>query len=305
MKTSKVDFLRDLYLDWNERMAANPNMSIPDLRSLFDEWEKATLEPENVTYTSDEIAGLNAIWAIPIHCDKSKVMIFTHGGGFAVGSSSSHRKLAGHVANALKIPALVIDYRRTPEHPFPAQVEDTTEVYRELLTSGFKAKDIVMIGDSAGGNIAVASVLNFRDLELELPSCVIAFSPWLDMELSGSTIESNADTDALISPPIMKVMTGMFLGGDLSKATDPLANPLYADFKDFPPLYINASGDEVLLDDARRLYSRAKESGVNVTLSVVENMQHVFPFLAGREPEVDKELNRLSNWYENLPNNEA
>jgi epsilon-lactone hydrolase len=305
MKTSKVDFLRDLYLDWNERIAANPNMSIPDLRSLFDEWEKATLEPENVTYTSDEIAGINAIWAIPIGCDKSKVMIFTHGGGFAVGSSSSHRKLAGHVANTLNIPALVIDYRRTPEHPFPAQVEDTTEVYKELLTSGFKAKDIVMIGDSAGGNIAVASVLNFRELGFELPSCVIAFSPWLDMELCGSTIESNADTDALISPPIMKVMTGMFLGGDLSKATDPLANPLYADFKDFPPLYINASGAEVLLDDARRLYSRAKEYGVNVTLSVVDNMQHVFPFLAGREPEVDKELNRLSNWYENLPNNEA
>ena len=150
-------------------MAANPNMTIEDFRSLFDEWEKPTFEPEDVTYKTDTVGGVDVIWAYPIGCDKSKVLIYTHGGGFAVGSASSHRKLAGHMAKALGVSAVVLDYRRAPENPFPAQLEDAAAVYQALLASGIKAKDIGTIGDSAGGNLAVASVLKFRELGLELP----------------------------------------------------------------------------------------------------------------------------------------
>lgn len=294
------DFLRALYQDWSDRMAANPAMTMADMRCLFDEWEKPTLEPEDVTYKTDRIGGVDCIWAYPIGCDKSKVLIYTHGGGFAVGSSTSHRKLAGHVAKALGVSTLVLDYRRAPENPFPAQIEDVADVYRALLESGFKAKDIGAIGDSAGGNLAVASVLKFRELALELPGCVIAFSPWLDMELSGDTLESNASTDALVSRAILEGMRGMFIGEDTTKFKDPFANPLHADFKDFPPLYIIAGGAETLLDDSRRLYVRATEAGVQATLSVVEGMQHVFPFLAGRAPEADDEISKVATWYQAL-----
>ena len=151
-------------------------------------------------------------------------------------------------------PAVVLDYRRAPENPFPAQLEDAAAVYQALLASGIKAKDIGTIGDSAGGNLAVASVLKFRELGLELPGYVIAFSPWLDMELTGSTLESNADTTCLSLFHCLQGMIGMFIGEDSTKARDPLANPLHADYNGFPPLYINAGGDEVLLDDARRLH---------------------------------------------------
>lgn len=298
--SKEADFLRELYQEWSDRMNANPNMTIADFRSLFDEWEKPTLEPEGVTYKSDTLGGVDVIWAYPIGCDKSKVLIYTHGGGFAVGSSTSHRKLAGHMAKALGVSSVVLDYRRSPENPFPAQLEDCVSVYKALLDSGIKAKDIGTIGDSAGGNLAISSVLKFSELGLELPGCVIAFSPWLDMELTGKSLETNADTDALITVPLLEGMIDMYLAGDKSKARHPLANPLHADFKGFPPLYINAGGAEMLLDDAVRLYERAKEAGVRAELSVVEGMQHVFTFLAGRAPEADKEIQKIADWYRGL-----
>ncbi|MBB6446801.1 alpha/beta hydrolase [Bacillus benzoevorans] len=298
--SKEADFLRALYQDWSDRMVANPNMTIADFRSLFDEWEKPTLEPEGVTYKSDTVGGIDVVWAYPIGCDKSKVLIYTHGGGFAVGSSSSHRKLAGHMAKALGVSSIVLDYRRSPENPFPAQLEDAAAVYQALLASGIHAKDIGTIGDSAGGNLAVASVLKFRELGLELPGFVIAFSPWLDMELTGATLESNDATDALITVPLLQGMIAMFTGGDSTKVRDPLANPLHADFNGYPPLYINAGGAECLLDDARRLHDRALAAGVQATLSVVDGMQHVFPFLAGRAPEADKEIERIAAWYKTL-----
>jgi len=300
MPSKESDYLRALYKDWSGRMAANPAMPLADLRSLFDEWGKPAFEPEDVAYKTGKVGGVDAIWAFPAGCDKSKVLIYTHGGGFAVGSAGSHRKLAGPVAKALGVSSVVLNYRLAPENPFPAQLEDAVAVYKALLASGIKARDIGTIGDSAGGNLAVASVLKFRELGLELPGCVIAFSPWLDMELTGGTLERNGGADALVSSAILAAMRGMFIGDDIAKARDPLANPLHADFKGYPPLYINAGGAETLLDDARRLYARATAAGVKATLSVVDGMQHVFPCLAGRASEADEDIRKIAAWYRAL-----
>ncbi|HXI04838.1 MAG TPA: alpha/beta hydrolase [Bradyrhizobium sp.] len=299
MASIESDFLRALYQDWSDRMAANPDMTIPDLRALFDEWGKPTLEPEDVSYKSDTIGGVDGIWVYPSGCDKSKVMVYTHGGGFAVGSSTSHRKLAGHLAKTMGVSAFILDYRRAPEHLFPAQVEDAVSVYRALLDSGIRPEDLSTAGDSAGGNLAVSSVLKFRDLGLPLPSAVIAFSPWLDMELTGDTLATNEATDALVSKGILEAMRGMFLGENGDPA-NPLANPLKNDYAGYPPLYITAGAVETLLDDAVRLNDMAKAAGVNTTLSIVEGMQHVYPFLAGRAPEADEEVARIGTWYKAL-----
>jgi hypothetical protein len=114
-----AEFLNTLYQSWTERMAANPAMTISDLRGLFEEWHKPTLEPEGVTYRHEVLGGVDAIWATPLDADRSKVILYAHGGGFAVGSAASHRKLAGHLAKELSVTALAVDYRRAPEHPFP------------------------------------------------------------------------------------------------------------------------------------------------------------------------------------------
>jgi acetyl esterase/lipase len=294
--SSEADFLRALYQGWSDRMAANSAMGIADLRGLFDEWHQPTLEPEGVTYKSDTVAGVEAIWAMPVDADPKKVILYTHGGGFAVGSAASHRKLAGHLAKHLGVTAVVLDYRRAPEHPFPAQLEDATAVYRELLARGFTAQNITTSGDSAGGNLAIATVLKLRDDGVALPGAVIAFSPWLDMEHVGKTLQTNAATDALVSKAVLEAMSGMYLGEKGSR-TNPLANPLKASYTGFPRLYINAGALETLLDNASDLAGIAKAAGVDVTLSVVDGMQHVFPFLAGRAVEADNEMRRIAQWF--------
>ncbi|MBL4744641.1 MAG: alpha/beta hydrolase [Cycloclasticus sp.] len=299
MASTESNFLRDLYQSWTDRMTANPNMTLDDMRDVFDEWEKPTKEPEGVTYKSDNVGGVDVIWAIPVDADTNKVLIYTHGGGFVVGSSSSHRKLAGHVAKALGAISVILDYRLAPEAPFPAQIDDAVSVYKAILASGIQANNITTVGDSAGGNLAISSVLKFRELGLPLPGSVIAFSPWLDMELTGTTLDTNEATDALVKRPVLEAMSGMFLGEN-GAANDPLANPLHADFSHYPALYINAGSDETLLDDSRRLHAMASEAGVNSTLSVVEGMQHVFPFLAGRAEEADNEIKKIAAWYNNI-----
>lgn len=241
--SKEAEYLRQLYQNWTDRMTASPDLSIADLRSIFDEWGKAAFEPEDVCYRSDVVGGIAAIWALPRGADKSRVIIYTHGGGFAVGSADSHRKLTGHLAKALGVTALNLDYRRAPEHLFPSQIEDVVSVYKALLGSGFEPSRIITAGDSAGGNLAIASILKMRDLGLPLPGGVIAFSPWLDIALRGETIDTNAATDALVGRPILEGMVSMFLGGNASPL-DPLANPLENNFRNFPPLYINASRAE-------------------------------------------------------------
>lgn len=290
-------FLADLYANWSARMAANPNMTIEDFRSLFDEWHQPTLEPENVCYKSDSIAGTEGIWVLPQGADQKKVVIYTHGGGFAVGSAASHRKLAGHLAKALGVTAFVVDYKRAPEHVFPSQINEVTAVYQALLDQGFEANNLLTAGDSAGGNLAIATVLNLKKNNIALPGAVIAFSPWLDMEHTGETLISNDATDALITVDLLKGMSSMFLG-ESGNPADPLANPLKADFTGFPRLYINAGSVESLVDNATRLNDLTKSQGVDVTLSVVDHMQHVFPFLAGRSQVADNEIARIAEWYQ-------
>ncbi|RRO18784.1 alpha/beta hydrolase [Saccharopolyspora rhizosphaerae] len=278
-------------------MAGDAALSMRLLRSLFDEWHQPTREPEDVTYAEESVGGVPGIWATPIGADATKVVLYTHGGGFAVGSASSHRKLAAHVAKALGVTAFVLDYRRAPEHPHPAQVEDGVAVFSALTSRGIAPQDITTIGDSAGGNLAVAIPLALRARGLPLPGQVIAFSPWLDMENSGETLVTNDATDALITVALLEGMVaGVLAGGEVDPKT-PLANPLYADFTGFPRLYINAGGAESLLDNATRLAERAEAAGVDVTLSVVDGMQHVYPFLAGRAPEADAALEALAAWY--------
>ncbi|WP_104176315.1 alpha/beta hydrolase [Arthrobacter sp. Y81] len=290
------DVLRDLYSDWSRIMAATPDLSMRLFRSMFDEWHQPTVEPEGVMYREDTVGGVPGIWCLPQGADESKELLYTHGGGFAVGSASSHRKLAAHVAKALGVVSFVLDYRRAPEFQHPAQIEDGVAAFDALVASGRAPQDITTIGDSAGGNLAIAIALALKEQGKQGPGQVIAFSPWLDMENKGQTLVTNSDTDALITPELLEGMIAGVLGGTVDPKS-PLANPLYADFAGFPRLYMTAGSVESLLDNATRVEERAKAAGVDVTLSIGEGQQHVYPFLAGRSALVDQEFEKLAAWY--------
>lgn len=291
-----TDLLGEIYAQWAAEMAAHPDMSEQLLRIVFDDWQRATAEPAGVTYEHAEIGGVPGILVSPVGADRSRMLLLMHGGGFALGSSASHRKLAGHLAKACGVDAFVADFRLAPEHPYPAAVEDGLAVIDALIAQGMSIADITPVGDSAGGNLAISIVLKLMDAGRDLPSSVITMSPWLDMENSGGTIETNDATDFLIAREGLQANIDRYLSGG-ADPTDPFVNPLYADLTGFPRLYINAGSVESLFDNAERLYALAEKCGVDVTFTVGEGQQHVYPFLAGRHPVVDEEIARIGTWY--------
>ena len=294
MPSKESQALADLFRNIAGR--ADPQMDLEARRTLMEELHTAAAEPTDVTYQEVHCPGTvrNAIWCRPVSSSAAPAVLYFHGGGFVTGSPSSHRKLAGQLAKAAGCHVLVLDYRLAPENPFPAAIEDAVSAYKWLMEQGYSAKRIAMAGDSAGGNLAVASVLKFRELGLQLPGAIVGFSPWVDMEVNGKTMSSNAKTDVLVQAEMVSLLVGAFLRDASPK--DPLANPLYADLKGMPPMYLTAGSWETLQDNAERLAERAKQAGVSVDLEISEGMQHVYVFMAGKAPEADKSINDVGKW---------
>lgn len=289
-----AQFLEDLYADWQARMLANPAYSMADMRDIFEEWHRPALEPEDVRYRSGSIAGVPVVLAIP-PADDGDIVVYCHGGGFCVGSAESRRKLGGHLARHLRASVVVMDYRLAPEHPYPAAIEDSVAVCHAVRATQQDGARLVMAGDSAGGNLAIATALKLRELGEAPPAAIIAFSPWLDMEHKGESIEGNAETDTLVNRAMLEGLAQTYLGG--ASPVDPLANPLMADLAGLPPVYVNAGSSEALLSDTVRFAEAAQRAAVDVTVSIAEGMQHVFPCLAGRARVADEELARVASWY--------
>lgn len=293
-----TDLLGEIYAHWISELGllGDAPVSTELLRLIFDDWHRATAEPEGVTYKNAIISGVPGILVTPLESNPDEVLLFMHGGGFALGSSASHRKLAGHIAKAAGVTAFVLDFRRAPDFKFPAQIEDGIAVYRALLDAGHTPAQITPIGDSAGGNLAISLAFQARAEGLPLPARVITISPWLNMENNGATLDSNDPTDFLITREGLQGNIDRYIAGATSP-TNPMANPLYQDFTGFPRLYITAGDIESLYDDAVRLERLAREAGVDVTFSIGKGMQHVYPFLAGNHPRADEEVRRIADWY--------
>jgi epsilon-lactone hydrolase len=273
------------------RAMVQPDADHPDDES----WGDLTAEPRQVDYIETDAGGLPAMWATPKHGAEDRVLLCLHGGGFIGGSIYTHRKLFGHLAKATGARALIFDYHLAPGHTHPSQVDEATAVYRWLLEQGFSADRIAFTGDSAGGGLSITTQLLARERGLPLPVAAMPFSPWVDMEVTGRSYETNRDRDPFFYEESVRQFAGIFLGADGSP-DDPLANPLYADLTGLAPMYIQVGGDETLLDDARRLEGHARAAGVEVRLDVFPGMLHTFQMAAGRAPEADDAIRRMAEW---------
>ena len=294
MASIESDDIKQLYRGWVSAMSDNPDMGLEDLRELFDHWGDITAEPGGVDYIEQPIGDFNAMWAIPKNCDQTQVALCTHGGGYVTGSMFTHRKVFAHIAKAVRCRALIVDYKRAPEHTHPSQVEDCLEAYKYLLNEGCSSDKIFFTGDSAGGALAVSIMLKARDEGLPLPACSAPMSPWFDPEGKGSTVESNAAKDALVQKEVLLNMAETFLGG--CPSDDPYANLLKADLTGLPPIYIQVGADETLLDDSIRFEALAKRQGVEIILDIFDDMQHCFHLLAGRAVEADNAIDKIAKW---------
>jgi len=185
------------------------------------------------------------------------------------------------------------DYRLAPEHPYPAAVDDAADAYRALVDGGEDPARIALVGDSAGGALAITTALRAREQGLPAPAAVVAFSPGLDLTLSGESMDSRHGIDPLFTRELLAPAVGMYCAGQ--DVHQPLLSPaLYADLSGFPPLLLQAGGNEVLLDDSVRMATRAIAAGVDAILDVTAGVPHVFQSFAGLLDEADQALDRAA-----------
>ena len=260
-----------------------------------ESWGDLTAEPREVDYLETEAGGRPAMWAVPKRSAGDRVLLCLHGGGFVGGSIYTHRKMFGHLAKAVGARALLVGYRLLPEGVYPAPALDAVAAYRWLLDQGITADRNALAGDSAGGWLAITTQLRAREQGLPLPAAALLISPWVDTEVSGESYVTNAGKDPFFSRELVLGLAGSFLG-EASDPRDPLANPLYADLSGLGPVYIQAGGDETLLDDARRLEEHAAKAGVDARLDIFPGMLHTFQMAAGRAPEADDAIGRMADW---------
>ena len=283
MPSAESDALRNAYSLMSQRIATNPKMDMQSLREMVGELQAQASEPAEVAYEEVVYSNQAALWCKPVAAKPDRVILYTHGGGYISDTKDTVRKLAGHLAKASNSIAFVPDYRLAPESTFPAQLDDMVTAYHWLLRHGFRADSIAIAGESAGGNFATATVLKLKMDGVSLPTAIVGFSPWFDLEGVGKTFDTNAATDAFLSRQASQMMAKMFLGSD-HKPTEPLVNPLYGDLRGFPPMYLVAGSHENLLSSIQEFTARTKSAGVAVTLEVSEGMQHAFVYMAGRAP---------------------
>ena len=234
-------------------------------------------------YSRVNAGGVTAEWVVAEGASDSRVVLYFHGGGYIIGSPRTHRAMMAHLSRDSASRVLALDYRLAPEHPFPAPVEDSVAAYRWLLAEGFDPARITLGGDSAGGGLTVAALVQIRYLGLPLPAAGVCVSPWVDMEGLGESMETRAEADPMVGKENLMISAKTYLGGADPRA--PLAAPLYADLRGLPPILIQVGDAEVLLDDSTRLAGVAREAGVEVQMDVWDDMIHVWHVFAPILPE--------------------
>ena len=286
-------FFYDLILRQTVKKQLSGQLDIASLRKQMDSGA-APKTPDTVTVIPVDANGVTAEWVTASGVEQNRVLLYLHGGGYVFGSPLSHRALAWRLTEAARMRVLMVDYRLAPEHPFPAAVEDATAAYRWLLDEGYDPGQIAVGGDSAGGGLAVALLVNLKNVGLPRPACAILLSPWTDLTCAGASVETNASADAMLTPEVLRQFASLYVGArDLAA---PLASPLFADVAGLPTTLIQVGSTEVLLSDAERLASRLGDAGCQVMLDVWPKMPHVWQLAPAQLPEGRQAIDRLATF---------
>ena len=248
--------------------------SVDEQRQALRELLSAQPLPADVTVTEAALGGVPTAEITVEGVEPRHVVLYFHGGVYVMGDAFLAADLASQVGRRTDARVLSVDYRLAPEHPYPAAVDDALAAYEALLEDGTAPSDMVLAGESAGGALVVATLVNARDRGLPLPAAAFAMSPYADLTLAGATMETKRDVDPLMSRERLQARIPDYTAGQ-----DPalgLISPIFADLAGLPPLIIQAGSHEVLLDDAVRLAQQAATADVEVTLDITPGVPHVF-----------------------------
>ena len=262
-------------LDAILRQAAFPaDADVNEQRRALRELLSAQPLPTEVTVTAAALGGVPTAEITVDGIEPRHVVLYFHAGVYVMGDASLTADLASQVGRRTDAKVISVDYRLAPEHPYPAAVDDALAAYEALLHNGTAPSDIAFAGESAGGGLAVATLVNARDHGLPLPAAAYLMSPYADLTLAGTTMQTKRDADPLLSPQALQARVPDYTSGH-----DPalgLISPVFADLSGLPPLIIQAGTHEVLLDDAVRLARQAATADVEVTLDITPRVPHVF-----------------------------
>jgi monoterpene epsilon-lactone hydrolase len=262
-------------LDAILRQSAFPvDSDVNEQRRLVRELLSAQPLPGDVTVTAAALGGVPTAEITVEGIEPRHVVLYFHGGVYVMGDASLAADLASQVARRTEAKVISVDYRLAPEHPYPAAVDDALAAYEAVLDNGIAPSDIAFAGESAGGGLAVATLVNARDHGLPLPAATLVMSPYVDLTLAGTTMETRGEDDPLLSREALQARITDYTSGQ-DAALD-LISPVFADLSGLPPLIIQAGTHEVLLDDAVRLARQAAEADVEVTLDITPGVPHVF-----------------------------
>jgi acetyl esterase/lipase len=288
--------VRAIATAWMLRHFVKPRMAgatLEEGRRSFESMALRTKVPKGTVVNAVRIGELEGERLTSQGVDEGRALLWFFGGGYQVGSPLTTRALAIRIAAAARVLAFVPAYRRCPEHPLTASLEDALVAYRWLQGELGSADGIVVGGESAGGGLALRLVGALRDAGDSLPAAVVVISPWTDLAMTGASIKSNARSDALFSPAFLEQTSAGLVG--VTDPRDPRFSPLYADLSGFPPLLVHVSGHEVLRDDSVRLAERARSAGVDVTLRVFPGLWHVF-HASTDLPEARKAVSEIADF---------
>jgi monoterpene epsilon-lactone hydrolase len=265
---------------------------VPTLRAAFNELMARVPVADDVHQKPTTIAGVDAV-EVTIHgTDPTNVILYFHGGVYVIGSAATSVPLVSDLARRTGAKVVTLDYRLAPEHPYPAALEDARAAYEGLLGQGIDPGRIALAGESAGGGLAVATLIALRDAGAPLPSCAFLMSPYADLTLSGDTIIEKETVDPILTPDGLRLRVPDYVDG--ADASDPHISPIFGNLERLPPLLIQVGSHEILLSDALRLAARAATADVPIILEVTPGVPHVFQSFAAILDEGDAALDRAS-----------
>jgi epsilon-lactone hydrolase len=278
-------------LDAILRQSAFPaDSDVIEQRRLLGELLSAQPLPADVTVTTAALNGVPTAEVTVDGIEPRHVVLYFHGGVYVLGEAAQAAGLAAQIARRTSATVISVGYRLAPENPYPAAVDDALAAYQALLGNGTDPADIAFAGESAGGGLAIATLVNARDHGLPLPAAAYVMSPYADLTLAGATMDTKRDADPLLSPEALRARVPDYTAGH-----DPalaLISPVFADLAGLPPLIIQAGTHEVLLDDAIRLARQAATADVAVTLDITPGVPHVFQAYAPILDEAAAALDR-------------
>ena len=255
-----------------------PNEGLEAMRIAYNGMADKFAIKDDIKFEAVDIDGVRAEMISAPYCIGDKIIMYLHGGAYVMGTIEMYYDMASRISRAAGIKVISVNYRLAPENKFPAGLDDSIAVYKWLLKK-YSPKDIIIMGDSAGGGLTLATLLKIRSLALKMPLAAVCLSPWTDLAMTGKSIIEKAEVDPILNYDLLKYCADSYVGED-GDHCDPFVSPFYADLTGLPPILIMVGEREILLDDSMRFAKKAEFYGVDVTLVIAQEMTHVWSFFA-------------------------